>query len=80
MTLKQLYKDAHPIAVYPITNFGGLAILDIDHIDDCVIAAWDFGDGYINIHQHKVYYSASGRDYIVKGKRRYYMDEFLVVR
>lgn len=39
MTLKQQYKDARPIVVYPITNFGGLAILDIDHIDDCVIAA-----------------------------------------
>lgn len=79
MTLKQRYKDARPIVVYPITNFGGLVILDIDYIDNCVVTAWDFGDGYMSIRRHKVYYSASGRDYIVKAKRRYYIDDFVRV-
>ena len=47
MILKNYYKAASPVGVYPMSNFGGLAILDILS-DESVIAAWHYGEGYKN--------------------------------
>ena len=60
MILKNYYKEAAPVGVYPINNFGGLAILDIIG-DSSIIAAWSYGDGYESIRRHQIYYTYTGR-------------------
>ena len=74
MILKNYYKEAAPIGVYIMNNFGGLAILDILS-DESVIAAWYYGEGYKDIRRHQVYYTHTGRAYIRKAGRRFYLDQ-----
>ena len=76
MILKNYYKDAAPVGVYPMNNFGGLAILDIIS-DEMVIAAWHYGDGYESIRRHQIFYTYTGRAYIRKRSRRYYLDQIM---
>jgi hypothetical protein len=76
MTLKQIYKDAAPVGLYPISNFGGLAILEIID-DECAVCAWHYGDGYENIRRHQIFYTYTGRAYIRKAGRRFYLDQIM---
>lgn len=76
MTLKLLYKNADPVGLYPINNFGGLAILDIIN-DECAVCAWHYGDGYESIRRHQIFYTYTGRAYIRKNGRRYYFDQII---
>lgn len=75
MTLKERYKNADPIGIYTLCNFGGLAILDMD--DEKATAAYNFGDGYKQIRRHTIYYTFTGRAYIRKNNRRYYFDQII---
>lgn len=75
MTLKERYKNANPIGIYTLCNFGGLAILDID--DEKATAAYNFGEGYKQIRRHTIYYTFTGRAYIRKNGRRYYFDQII---
>lgn len=75
MTLKERYKNAAPVGVHTLNNFGGLAILDID--GEKATAAYNFGDGYKQIRRHNIYYTFTGRAYIRKSGRRYYFDQIL---
>lgn len=75
MTLKERYKNAAPMGVHTLNNFGGLAILDID--GEKATAAYNFGDGYKQIRRHNIYYTFTGRAYIRKSGRRYYFDQIL---
>lgn len=75
MTLKEKYKNADPVGVYVVNNFGGLAILDID--DEKATAAYHFGDEYKQIRRHTIYYTYTGRAYIRKNGRRYYFDQII---
>lgn len=75
MTLKERYKNADPIGVYALCNFGGLAILDMD--GEKATAAYNFGDGYKQIRRHTIYYTFTGRAYIRKNGRRYYFDQII---
>lgn len=75
MTLKERYKNAAPVGVHTMNNFGGLAILDID--GEKATAAYNFGDGYKQIRRHNIYYTFTGRAYIRKSGRRYYFDQIL---
>ena len=75
MTLKERYKNADPVGIYTLCNFGGLAILDID--SETATAAYNFGDGYKQIRRHKIYYTYTGRAYIRKSGRRYYFDQII---
>ena len=75
MTLKERYKNAAPVGVYTLNNFGGLAILDID--EEKATAAYNFGDGYKQIRRHNIYYTYTGRAYIRKSGQRYYFDQIL---
>ena len=75
MTLKERFKNADPIGIYTLCNFGGLAILDID--DDKATAAYNFGDGYKQIRRHTIYYTYTGRAYIRKNGTRYYFDQII---
>ena len=76
MTLKQIYKDAAPVGLYPISNFGGLAILEIID-DECAVCAWHYCDGYENIRRHQIFYTYTGRAYIRKAGRRFYLDQIM---
>lgn len=75
MTLKERFKNADPIGIFTLCNFGGLAILDID--DDKATAAYNFGDGYKQIRRHTIHYTYTGRAYIRKSGRRYYFDQII---
>ena len=78
MILKSYYKEATPVGVYVMNNFGGLVILDILS-DESVIAAWHYGEGYEGIRRHQVYYTYTGRAYIRKASRRFYLDQIMRV-
>lgn len=75
MTLKERYKNAAPVGVYTVNNFGGLAILDIG--GETATAAYHFGEKYESIRRHKIYYTYTGRAYIRKSGRRYYFDQII---
>jgi hypothetical protein len=76
MTLKQIYQDAAPVGVYTMNNFGGLAILDIID-EECAVCAWHYGDGYESIRRHQIFYTYTGRAYIRKAGRRFYLDQIM---
>ena len=76
MTLKEIYRDAAPVGLYPMNNFGGLAILDIIN-DEMAVCAWHYGDGYESIRRHQIFYTYTGRAYIRKAGRRYYFDQIM---
>ena len=76
MILKNYYKDAAPVGVYPINNFGGLAVLDIID-DETAVCAWHYGDGYESIRRRQIFYTYTGRAYIRKRGRRYYFDQIM---
>lgn len=73
-------KDHKPIAVYPLSNFGGLAIMDIENRFDIYVYVVDnYGDGYKNLTKNKVYYNEHGKMYFVRYGKRYYLDNFMKV-
>jgi hypothetical protein len=78
MTLKEKYKNAEPVGLYTLCNFGGLVILDMD--GEKATAAYDFGDGYTQIRRHTIFYTYTGRAYIRKNGRRYYFDQIMRAR
>lgn len=77
ITLKHYYKNAAPVGVYAICNFGGLAVLDISDDEESAVCAWSYGDGYQNIRRHKIQHTYTGRAYIRKNGRRYYFDQII---
>ena len=78
--LYKKYADTPAIGVLPMSNFGGIEILDIIHgWDDIAIACFNFGTGRQQIRRHKICYTSSGRSYIRKQGVRYYFDEIMRV-
>lgn len=75
LILKHHYKDADPLGIFPICNYGGLVILAMEH--DHVIAGWNLGDGNKHIRRHGIFHTYTGRAYINKGGRRYYFDQIM---
>lgn len=73
MSLKEQYRNAAPIGVYPMSNFGGLAILAID--GDTATAGFHWGEGYKQIRRHTIFYTYTGRAYIRKYGTRFYFDQ-----
>ena len=76
MILKNYYKNAAPVGVYQLNNFGGLVILDIIG-DGSAIAAWSDGEKYESIRRHQIFYTYTGRAYIRKAGRRFYFDQIM---
>ena len=78
-TLSKQYESRRPLAVLPLSNFGGIAVLDV--INECggtvIVAAWNFGRGYENTRRHTVKETTSGRSFIRKGNRRFYLDQMV---
>lgn len=57
---RQMYVDKKPIAVYGISNWGGLEILDIEYgVDDYVISRFNFGEPEEVIHKTKINYNSN---------------------
>lgn len=80
LTVKEQFINRKTIAVLPMCNFGGLEVIENDfNCDSQIVAAFNFGKGRTHIHVHNVHYSPSGRAYIWKLHRRYYLDEFMRV-
>lgn len=77
--LYQKYANTRPVAVFPLSNFGGLAILDhfYEYGEDYFITAWDFGTGYQKIRRNRVQYTPSGRPFLRKESYRFYLDEIM---
>lgn len=78
MSLREKYKDKHPIGVIPLSNWGGIVFFIPDEEDRpyCdYVTAFDFANGLKSCRRSTVRFSDSGRPYINKGKSRYYLDE-----
>ena len=62
------YKDKTPIAVYPVSNWGGVEILDIEHgINDYAICRFNFGEPETKLHKVKVNYGPRSTYIVVDG-------------
>ena len=72
--------DYKPAGVLPMNNFGGLAIMEIEHgIEDYLYVCDNYGDGYKNITKNKIRYNARGNAYFMRYGKRYYLDQFMRV-
>jgi len=53
------YKDKQPVAVYPMSNWGGIEILDILYgIEDSVVYRFNFGKPQ-EVHRAKINYGVN---------------------
>lgn len=77
--LYKKYADTPVFGVLPLSNFGGVEILDILGNEGKVIACFNFGTGRQQIRKHTVFYTTKGRPYIRKQGVRYYFDNTLRV-
>lgn len=77
IALKHHYKDAAPLGIFPICNYGGLAVLHISDDGEQAICAWNFGNGYEGIRRHQIQHTYTGRAYVRKGGRRYYFGQIM---
>ena len=74
------YKDKKPIAVYPMSNWGGVEILDIEYgIDDYVIWRYNCGEPEKILHKAKIKDSGRGYQYIQLNEFRVRLDECMRV-
>ena len=67
--------EIHPIGIKPLCNFGGLLIYQIN--TDTCISAFNFGNGVEGIRETSIHYSMSGRPYIIRYQKAYYLDEIM---
>ena len=81
-TLYKTYENKKPCGTFTLCNFGGLVLynpVNDDYYKCDFITAWDFGGKPYNFHRSNVHYTTSGRGYITKGNRRYYLDQIMRV-
>ena len=82
LSFKELeyYRNKKPIAVCPMSNWGGVEILDVKHgIDDHVLARYNFDEPDNTIHNVKVRYTTGGVAYFKIGDDYIRLDECLAV-
>ena len=73
---KELYKDVKPVAVYPISSWGGIEILAIEHgYDDYVVYRENYGEPDESIHRVKIRTAASNRSFFIYNSTRIYLDQ-----
>ena len=71
--------DYKPVGVLPLCNYGGLAIMEIEHgIDDYVYVMDNYGE-YKNLTKNVIKYSRKGNPYFIRRGQRYYLSEFMRV-
>ena len=79
MTIREQFIDRRTAAVLPLTAYHGIEIIEDDF--NCssgqVVAAFYRPCHRDNIRVHNVHYTSSGRAYIWKLHKRWYLDEFM---
>ena len=70
-----------PLAVFPLYNFGGIAIFDIiqgfDH--DFIISGFDNGEEITDIKKTKVFLDPNGNGYFIRYSKKYNISDFMIV-
>ena len=78
--LYKQYENTKALGSFPMSNFGGLEVLDVlNGWDDYLVACFNFGTGRQQIRRHKVCYTENGRAYIRKQGWRFYLDQIMRV-
>ena len=65
------------IAILPVSNWGGLAIYDIDTRKDKVIFAWIYGQEKIHLYTSNLRTTWKGAPYFISKKQRWYLRDFI---
>lgn len=73
--LYKKYADTPAIGVLPLSNWGGLEILDLNC--KTAVACFNWGTGRQMIKRHNITYTTSGKAFIRKQGRRYYLNEIM---
>lgn len=78
---KAEYQKKEPVAVYGLSNFGGIAILDIIYDTDDYIVWYDsqIESEKRKIHISKIYYTSSDSYFMIYGSKRIKLSECLRV-
>lgn len=76
---RQVPADRHIIAVYPICNFGGVEILEVNSCEERVEIAVNNGESRDYRGRYKLYETKTGRSFFKMGGLAYYLDQFLRV-
>lgn len=63
------------VGVYPLCIHGGLVIVSIDDASCTCYSGFDFGNGLEDARRTHIQYSASGRAFVRRYGRRYYLSE-----
>ena len=67
--------EIHPIGTHAICNYGGLLIYEINN-NTCV-SAFNFGNGVVGVRETSIHYTMTGRPYIIRYQKAYYLDEIM---
>lgn len=75
------YQKKEPIALYGMSNFGGIAIIDILYDTDNYIVWYDsqIESEKRKIHISKIYYTSSDSYFMIYGSKRIKLSECLRV-
>lgn len=78
---KAEYQKKEPVAVYGLSNFGGIAILDIIYNTDDYIVWYNnqIESEKRKIHISKIYYTSSDSYFMIYGSKRIKLSECLRV-
>lgn len=76
--LYKQFENAQPVAALTICNTFGLVIFKIypNYGIDTAVTAWSTPEGFNTFRRSEIHYSATGRPFICKGNRRYYLADF----
>lgn len=66
-----------PLATFPLSNFGGIAIYRID--GELITTGFDYGNGIQGLKTTSLHTDKNGRFYIIRYQRAYYIDDFMRV-
>lgn len=75
------YQKKEPIALYGMSNFGGIAIIDILYDTDDYIVWYDsqIESEKSKIHNSKIYYTSNDSYFMIYGSKRIKLSECLRV-
>lgn len=76
---KEVYKDKKPVAVFGMSNFGGIEVMDILYgIEDYVVYRWNFGTP-TEVHKAKINYGANHHSFRTSAGYSVRLDECMRV-
>ena len=72
-------KDKKVIATLPLNNLGGIGIFEIIHgIEDKVKFAYFTGENYSKVTTSIIRIDNDGNPYFYSGRRKFYLNEFIL--